>query len=497
MTTRNYKDALVILEKNTQKTTRAWKMHYRRVAYFHAQDLFNAQQYDEALKMFNISSKPGWNNALSAASIYWQGEIHYRQNQLPEATEAYNEFLVTPGALQSGYLNDAYYNLGYIRFKQKSYDRAVVEFRKYIDNFKKDGDSKRKADACLRAGDCYCVQSDWSQALTYYNKAIESSSADADYGLLQKGIILGVQQKPSEKIATLRRIEKRIPALAVLAEAQYEMGNTLFNDGKATESTKIMEDIIAKYPNSNFRKKALLKIGLDHFNREKRRRSAGLFQTGVGEISGQPRICRCLEIRTRHLRGCRPGPKTSWIFCAACKALISTNPSGLHVLQFGRKHGAERRLRQGGERLYQIPGKIPERRLCDQLAPLRGEVPVPKETVRRSDGGLRIRGRRQVRIIFVENALLRIGAISYSRNQYEKAIAAYERLERVTELKKTASLAQIRLLDAYAQTEAYDKTIEYADFALKSEKTTDTEREKIYLQLAKVLIWANNKRIWP
>lgn len=485
MTTHNYRDALAILEKIRKNDPRL-EDAYRRVAYFHAQDLFNAQQYDDALKMFNISSKPGWNNALSAASIYWQGEIYYRRNELPESAEAYNEFVLTPGALESGYLNDAYYNLGYIRFKQKSYGKAAVEFRKYIDNAKKD-DAKRKADACLRAGDCYYVQSDWAQALSYYNKAIESSSADADYGLLQKGIILGIQQKPADKIATLRRIEKEYPRSPYLPEAQYEIGNTLFNDGKSAEGTKIMENIIAQYPNSSFHKKALLKIGLDYFNREKDEEALGYFKQVLEKYAGTPEAADALKyVRVIYVDAGKADDLVDFLrsingvnFNEA--ELDSTFYSSAENLVL--KNDCDKATTDFTKYLQ----KYPNGAFVTNAHHYRGECLYQKQQY---DAALAdfeyVAGAGANN--FVENALVRLGAIYYNRKLYDKAIAAYERLEHLTELKENRQLAQIRLLDCYAETQAYDKTISYAELALKSEKTSDTEREKIYLLLAKAYL---------
>lgn len=486
MTTRNYKDALVILEKIRKNDPRL-EDAYRRVAYFHGQDLFNAQQYDDALKMFNISAKPGWNNALSSASIYWQGEIYYRQNKLAESSEAYNEFVVTPGAMESGYLNDAYYNLGYIRFKQKNYAKAAVEFRKYIDNFKKDGDSKRKADACLRAGDCYYVQSDWNQALNYYNKAIESSSADADYGLLQKGIIQGIQQKPNDKIATLRRIEKEYPRSPYLAEALYEIGNTQFNNGKSAEGIGMMQEIINKYPNSVFHKKALLKIGLDYFNREKDKEALGYFKQVLEKYPGTPEAADALKnVRFIYVDEGKADDLVDFLRSikgadfneAELDSTFYTSAENLVLKGDCDKATAD---------FTKYLAKYPNGAFLINAHHYRGECNFQKKKYDESLEDFEYVANAGSNN-FIENALLRLGAIYYNRKQYEKSISAYERLEHLTELKENRLLAQIRLLDAYSATQAYDKTIEYAELALKNEKTTDTEREKIYLMLGKAYL---------
>lgn len=486
MTTRNYKDALQILEKIRKNDPRL-EDAYRRVAYFHAQDLFNAQQYDDALKMFNISAKPGWNNALSSASIYWQGEIYYRQNKLPESTEAFSEFLVTPGAMESGYLNDAYYNLGYIRFKQKNYAKAAPEFRKYIDNFKKSDDIRRKTDACLRAGDCYYIQRDWGQAMTYYNKAVESSSADADYGLLQKGIIYGIQKQNTEKIATLRRIEREYPHSPYLAEAMYEIGNTLFIDGKSSEGIKTMEDIIARYPNSVFNKKALLKIGLDHFNREKDEEALGYFKQVLEKYPGTPEANDALKyVRVIYVDAGKADDLVDF--------LRSINGVNFNEAELDSTFytSAENMVLKGDcnkaiTDFTKYLEKYPNGAFLINSHHYRGECNYQKQEY---DAALA----DFVYVInaspnnFVENAFVRMGAIYYNKKQYEKAIDAYERLERMTELKENRQLAQIRLLDCYNETKNYDKIIEYADYALKNEKTTATEKEKIYLMLGKSYI---------
>lgn len=485
MTTRNYKDALVILEKIRKNDSRL-EDAYRRVAYFHAQDLFNGAQYDEALKMFNISAKPGWNNSLSAASIYWQGEIYYRQNKLAEATEAYNEFVVTPGAMESGYLNDAYYNLGYIKYKQENYSKAVVEFRKYIDNFKK-GDGKRKADACLRAGDCYYVARDFSQAMTYYNKAIETSTADADYGLLQKGIIQGIQKQNTEKVATLRRLEREYPRSPYMAEVLYEIGNTLFIDGKSTEAIKVMENLIEKYPTSAFHKKAMNKIGLYYYNSEKDEEALSYYKKvleqypGTKEASDALAYVRSIYVgngKANELIDFIRGIKGVELEESSLDSTFYTSAENLVV-----KGDCDKAITDFTSYLE----KYPNGSFLINSHHYRGECYFQKEKY--DEALLDFEYVSQAgNSNFLENALQKMAAIYYSRKQYDQAISSYERMEQLTELKDNKLFAQKRLLESYGQTQNHNKVIEYADFVLKDEKTTVTEKEHIYLMLGKAYL---------
>ena len=56
-----------------------------------------------------------------------------------------------------------------------------------------------RSDAYNRMADCYFVQTDYTQAIEYYNRSIESGKADVDYAMFQKGFTLGLAgQDPGE-----------------------------------------------------------------------------------------------------------------------------------------------------------------------------------------------------------------------------------------------------------------------------------------------------------
>ena len=51
------------------------------------------------------------------------------------------------------------------------------------------------SDGLIRLADCYYVSRQYSEALTAYNKAKAANSANADYVLLQAGVISGIMKK--------------------------------------------------------------------------------------------------------------------------------------------------------------------------------------------------------------------------------------------------------------------------------------------------------------
>lgn len=492
MTTRNYKDALSILEKIRKNDSRL-EDAYRRVAYFNGQDLFNAGEYDEAIKMFNISARPGWNDMLSASSIFWQGEIFYRQNKLPESEEAYREFLVTPGALESGYLNDAYYNLGYILYKNKNYSKALVEFRKFVDNFKK-GDVKRKADACLRIGDCYYLARDWGQALTYYNKATETSGADADYALLQKAKIQGVQRQSSEKIATLRRIEKEYPRSPYMAEVLFELGSTLVNEGKGADGQKVLQAIISNYQTSAYHKKALNKLGLYYNNQEKDEEALALFKEVIEKYPGTQDASEAFGY-----------VKNIYVINGKADELVdfyrSTKGGELQEASLDSTYytSAENMVLKGDcdkaiTEFTKYISKYPNGVFLVNAHHYRGECYVQKEKEDEASADFEYIANAG-NSNFLENSLQRLADIYYKKKDYERSIKINERIEKMTEFKDYHTLAQRRLLESYHHTKEADKVIEYADLVLKNEKITANDKERIHLMLAKAYMVKNQNDV--
>jgi tetratricopeptide (TPR) repeat protein len=486
MTTKNYKDALQVLEK-IRKNDRRLEEAYHRAAYFHGQDLFNANRYEEALKMFTIASDGNWNNALSAASIFWQGEIYYRQNELPTAAEAYREFTVTPGALESKLLNEAYYNLGYIRFKQANFNQAAGEFRKYIDNYKKGADINRYADACLRTGDAYYVQKDWNMAMTYYEKAIGAATSDADYGLLQKGIILGIQKQNASKIVTLRRLEKDFPKSPYLPEALYEIGNTLFMDGKSAEGITTMKEVITRFPTSAFHKKALLKTGLDYFNRENDDEALAYFKQVLEKYPGSSEASDALKfVRVIYVDAGKADDLIDFLrtvdgadFNEA--QMDSTFYSSAENLVI--KGDCEKAIADFSKYLSKYPSGV----FVINAHYYKGECLYQKGQFEEASADFE-------KVIeaapnnFAESAWLRLGEMYFNSKNYARAADMYEALLQTTVLKDNVWLARMRLIRCYAETQNYPKVLSYAEPALSDEKTSETEKEEIYLQMGKAYL---------
>lgn len=286
MTVKSYKDALETLDKIKRKDPRL-KQARQRVAFLYGTQFFEEGNYAEAINYFNQASASGLNDVVTAQSIFWTAESYYRTGRMRDAEEGFSEFLNTPGAMSSGLRDDAYYNLGYIYFKDKKYAAAGVEFRKFADN-RKASNPQLAADAYNRAGDCYYAQREWSKALEYYDKAYAIKKADPDYSLLQKATILGLQKKHGEKMTLLTKLRTDYPNSVYTAETMYESGVALQSQGKKNEALTYFEQVIQKYPNGPFAKKAYLKLGLHYYNQDQDEKALSYYKPVLERFPGTP-----------------------------------------------------------------------------------------------------------------------------------------------------------------------------------------------------------------
>lgn len=286
MTNKNYKLAIESIDKIKKKDKKLVQAR-QRVTFLYGVQFFEEANYGEAIKYFNQATINDGNPVIKAQAVYWTAESYYRMNKIADAEEGFNEFLQTNGAATSGLLHDAYYNLGYIKFKNKKYNEAGVEFRKFIDN-KGDKDPVLVADAYNRAGDCYYASSDFSKAMTYYSKAYEMKKADPDYALLQQATIMGIQNKHGDKFKTLTKLREEYPKSVYLSEATYELGIAQQGLGKKEEALTYFKEVISKYSNGPFAKLAYLKIGLHYYNLDQYDYALAYYKPVLEKFPGTP-----------------------------------------------------------------------------------------------------------------------------------------------------------------------------------------------------------------
>ncbi|MFT4678744.1 MAG: tetratricopeptide (TPR) repeat protein [Litorivivens sp.] len=258
MKSRNYEAALRSLDKIQNKDLRTQEA-YQVVAYNRAVELYQSEDYAGAAIYFDKVSTYPVNQSLIAESKYWKAENAYNSGSYQEAFNLYQEFILQPGSFNSDWFEEANYGAGYAQFKQKKYLNSTTAFRKYVDNYRND-DPKKLCDAYLRLGDCYYVLKDYPSAIANYDKAIDLNQINKDYGMFQKSICYGWEEKQDKKIWVLRQLIEDQPNSRFVADAKFELANAYLTTNQLTEAESYYNDLLTNHSNSPYRKRGLVDL---------------------------------------------------------------------------------------------------------------------------------------------------------------------------------------------------------------------------------------------
>lgn len=288
LTTKNYKEALTIIETIQNKTPKV-KKAYQQIAFLRGTEVFNDKNYDEAIRLFNVSLKNPVEAEFKALSHYWLGESFYQKEQYSNAFSEYNKFLEVAANInlkdKNWLLANANYSAGYTQFKQQKFSSAAKYFAEAISksqlSSKPEAKSKIYPDASLRNGDCNFMLKNYAAAIAGYDAVIQSRANGGDYALFQKATIQGLQGKYEDKIITLENIPRQFPNSIYNDDAQYHIGDAYVALNKSQTAVTTFTGLIQKFPNSPFVSKAYLRLGLIYYNQDNVKKATESYKTVV------------------------------------------------------------------------------------------------------------------------------------------------------------------------------------------------------------------------
>lgn len=259
--TKNYEDALASLDEIQNKDLRL-KEAYQMLAYNRGVELYEGRKYADAVLFFERALKFPVDQEVNARAHFWMAESYYGKGDYPAALRKYDDLRNSAGAYSTELYEQAGYGMGYVFFKLKQYDEASVSFRRYV--AAKKGETRQRADAMLRTGDCYFVMKDNDQAVRWYDDAMRAGSDDRDYAQYQKGVCQGLARKHNEKIATLRNLLSEAPNTRYAADAKYQMGETYIFLENDAEALKYHTQVIEQHANSPLVRQSMLQVAQIH-----------------------------------------------------------------------------------------------------------------------------------------------------------------------------------------------------------------------------------------
>lgn len=480
MVTKNYNDAIESINKIQNKTPDIMRA-YQRVSYFRGLELFNNRAYNEAIENFDNSlANSSHSPEIKANALYWKSEALYRLGDYNASVASYKQFMNASGSSSAGNLN-ADYNLGYAYLKMEDKEAAHQYFSKYVS--KMQGKRIPKvADAYNRIGDYHFLQTNYDQAIQSYGKAYSMNMLEADYALLQIAFCQGLQRKQEQKINNLEKLLNEFRESEYKDDALYELGRANERIGNNYEAVKQYQQIVSNYPRSDYYRKALLQLGLVNYNNGDFNKALKQYKEVAENFRGTPEARSALS-----------GIKNCYV------ELNNVNAYFAYVRRLGGDVGvsadeqdqltymaAERVYMAGetnaGQQLQQYLQQFPDGTYATNAHFYLAETLY-------KDGQHAAANQHYTWVankddnIFTEQALSRASEMTFSAQEYEKALDLFNRLEQVSNGKWNLLKAHTGQMRCNLIFKDYNKTIAAAEKVSKSDVANEAlKKEADYAQ---------------
>jgi tetratricopeptide (TPR) repeat protein len=283
----NYSMALASLEKIKRRDANIDRAH-QKVAFYRGLELYKNLRFDEAVSALEVSLKfATYDPVIAARTYFWLGEAASRTGDRQTAEMYYNAFLNNENAHQQEEFALCHYSMGYLYFDEQNYDESVSWFAKYL-RLVEGQRAPTISDTYNRIADCYFVKTSYTGAIQYYERCIQSGTADVDYAMFQKGFTLGLLDRTQEKVQVLGQLIERQPQSSFVDDALFETGRSYVTLNRPDEAAVYYERVIKEHPSSSYVNKALNQLGLIYYNSGEYDRALAYYQQVATLYPGTP-----------------------------------------------------------------------------------------------------------------------------------------------------------------------------------------------------------------
>ena len=488
ITSKNYKDALTLLEKNNTPEN---KVAYQKVLFYRGIELYTDGNYQEALGMFKKSIANQKNEKITARATFWKGETEYVLDNFSDATSSFKQFESSAESRTTPENKNINYNIAYAYFKQKEYDQAGNYFQKYVDGAK--DDKVRLNDAYLRLGDSRFVTAKYWPAMDAYNKAIDMKGIDADYAAFQKALSYGFVGKNDKKIEDFNLFLQKFKTSQYRDDALFELGNTYVTENKTDLAIKTYDQLLSEFKNGSFASKAILRQGLIYYNAQKDDSAIAKFKEVAAKYPRTPEALEAVSTaRLVYMDNGKVNEYAAWVrtldFVEVSDADLDNDTYEAAEKQFLQNNTKQAITSLSGY-VKQFPNGIHALKANFYLA--QSLYTDGKEASAVPNYEFVISKPRNE---FTEQSLARLAEIHLKKDDYTKAVPVLQRLETEADFPQDVTFAQANLMRAYYDQKDYANAVVYADKVLSNPKTDNKIKSDAQIIVARAAIKVNDEQ---
>ena len=465
VTSKNYKEALVLLDKNNFPENR---LAYQKVTYYYGLQLFTDGNYLQANDMFLKSLQNPKDVNFTVRANFWKGETEFIRNDFDNAILSFKMVeRLTEGKTNAAFKN-INYSIAYCNFKRKQYDEAAKYFQKQIATNQEDKIILN--DSYLRLGDCQFVATKYALGLESYNKAMQMKGIDNDYAQYQKAISYGFVGKNDKKIEEFNLFLQNNPSSRFRDDALFELANTYVAVNKTDMALKTYDNLNTEFKNGSFTSKSLLKQGLIYYNNQNDDEALSKFKKVAADYPKSPDALEAIATaRLIYIDNAKVDEYATWVtslgFVDVTDADLDNDTfesAEKNYLQVNKKtaiNSLRTYLSKFSNGLHLVKANF----YLAQLYFLEGQdaAAIPNYNVVIS----------KPRNEFTEQSLTRLCEIFLKKNDFAKAIPVLKQLETEADFLQNATYAQSNLMRAYYDQKEFTNAIIYAEKVMANVKT--------------------------
>lgn len=263
----NFNKAIEYIESLPTRNA-SMQQAYQKATYLKGSDLFNKEDYNQAISFFSKSLSSPVDTRYTALANFWSAEAYSILGRYQEATRHYTDVLSHGGSSHVGggvtLATAARYGLGYAYYNLKDYERARTHFREYVNAT--DRRIANHTDALIRLADCYYISRSYPEAIEYYTRARNIGSPDNDYILLQTGTITGFQRNYTQARRLLNDLISSYPRSQYRDDALFQIAQFDIEQGNYQQAVDGLTQLLREMPGSSYAPYAYMRRAASYFN---------------------------------------------------------------------------------------------------------------------------------------------------------------------------------------------------------------------------------------
>jgi tetratricopeptide (TPR) repeat protein len=463
----DYQGALQYLNQNKGSKNNET---YQKVSYLYGIQLFNMENFEDAITNFDLSLNIAPNTTYKAKATFWKAESNYRLNNFEDAINGFKSFIDQPDSKNTIENNSVHYHIAYSYFKLKDYNKAGGHFNEFIETNPKN--KKLLNDSYLRLGDCFFALSNYYKAIPSYQKVIDFNEIDVDYAQYQIALSEGFMGNIDKKIASLQNFTKYNLKSTLRDDAFYELGNSFVKKNEINNALSAYNEVVKNYRMSSLVSKSLLKQGLVYYNSDQYEKALNKYKKVVEKYQGTDDAKEAIaNAKQIYIDLGRVDEYETFIKNVDFVNITDEeldNTMFASAEQFYLNNEYKKAIDAFQKYLKRFPNGVNALTSNFYLAEAYNKNKQNQLSIPYYNFVL-----EQEKNQFTERSLSKLAYFHLENEDWENAIKILSQLEMEAETNENITFAQSNLMKGNYALKNYEKAVEYAEKVLKNEKLED------------------------